>query len=127
MQRLGDGAEPGAAEPVGAAVVGEREQRRLLVHAQLLPARDALGQQLAVPLQPAGEQGIGKLLADPVALLHGRTVAIGGAAPADRPGLVAALGIGVGGEQAALELLDQGQGYRDGRWEIQCWTGRGGP
>lgn len=75
---------------------------------------DAVPQGPPVPLQPASEQGIGELLTDPVALFHGRTVAIGGASPADRPGLVAALGIWVGLQAAAFELLHQGEGYGDG-------------
>ena len=122
LQHLGDGGEPLAAEPGWAAVVGERQQRSLLVGAQLSPAGNALGQQVMVPLQAAGEQGLGQLLTDPIAAFDRCTVVVGGAAPADGPGLSAALGIGVGGEPAALELLDQGQGHCNGRGDL---SGRG--
>ena len=64
--------------------------------AQRRPAGDALGQPGAVTHQPASQQRIGLLLADGVAALDRGTVGVAGAAPTDRPGLGAGLGIGVG-------------------------------
>jgi len=59
-------AEPGgerrvslAAEPGRAAVVGERQQRGLLVDAELGPAGHQLPEQAPIALQPPGKQGIG--------------------------------------------------------------------
>jgi hypothetical protein len=46
------------------------------------------------------------------------TVAMGDAAPADRPGLIATLGIGVGRQAAALEPLHQGEGHGDGGGDV---------
>ncbi len=109
---MGESVKALGAKPAGPAVAGERQQGRLLVH------REGLVDGDAVPLQLANEQGIGELLADAIALLDPRTVAIGGAAPTDRPGLTAGLGIGVGLQAAALELLHQGEGHGDGGGDV---------
>ena len=50
---------------------------------------------------------------------EGPSLQIARAAPADRPGLAAGLGIGVGGEPAAFELLHQGEGHRDGGGAVE--------
>jgi hypothetical protein len=66
----------------------------------------------------------GELLADAIALLDPRTVAIGGAAPADRPRLAPGLRIGVGLQAAALELLHQGDGHGGGGGDVGNWSRR---
>jgi hypothetical protein len=106
FQGLTEGVSPLGANPAGAAVVGERPKWRLAVHRQHLADGDAVPQPPPVNLHPAAQEGTNHILADAILLLKPPPLQITGAAPADRPGRAPGLGIGVGREPAALELLN---------------------
>ena len=114
-QATADGVEAFGAIKTRTQIVGKAAQRRAHRVIHRLPVRDRSADGIPVVLlQAADEQLIRFLAADRIAGTDGAAIGVGGAAPADRPGIAATAGVGIGVDQviaaagglAAFEFLN---------------------